>query len=413
MNLNSENREQSIESNPTNPDLDFFTDEDREYFKSKDEEQNRLSKPPEDVKVYFPAVWVFEAFTPSFIYQLKKGLINTRLVDNIYLFNRRDILEELESMRSRTFGGSWFNAGHYSTHDSMSSRQIDLPEGINSVSIYLHQFVPSTTIMAVQFKFEESLNNTVEEVLRTDFRTYAKKLDKVTSFINPIKQKRKAYQSEIENLKSICTKWMSQNFPGLFESSLIGRGHPTAELILLENDSLFKKGGNDWESYLNTIGFRSEFETYRSEQLNGLYMALNEPIIAKRSSLTLSGNLNEILDEKESRGYGGENHISSICNWADLRLHKTLSFWCMSEIAYAFDHKIKRLRDQIGEIDSSELKQALSRLNKINEEISKLQMNALPFSKETAQSVNERHFKSEVYDFKLITEKIEQKLSLN
>ncbi|MEX1015012.1 MAG: hypothetical protein WDZ80_07710, partial [Candidatus Paceibacterota bacterium] len=113
MNTDSNNIGQQRGAKPSNPEEDFFTAEEREFYKTKDAEQNRLSAPPEDVRVYLPAVWVFEAYTPSYIDILKEGLLKTQLVEKIKQFNRRDILEELQAMRSRSRGGSWFNIGHY------------------------------------------------------------------------------------------------------------------------------------------------------------------------------------------------------------------------------------------------------------------------------------------------------------
>lgn len=413
MKAHTKNSGQQRESNTFNSDEDF-TSEEREYYKSKDAEQNRLSAPPEDVRVYFPAVWVFEAFTPSFIDNLKEGLVKAELVDKIKQFRRRDILEELYAMRFRSSGGSWFNIGHFTINDASQSRRLNLPGGIKSVSMYLHQFVPSTTILAVQFQFDELHSEELEKVLRKDFQTRTEKEGRLTKFHSPIEQKRDEYAYEKENLISICTHWMATNFPGLFQSDITEREHPVAELILLRNAIPIKKeGSNSYESFLTTIGFRSEFESYKSSDLQNIFMALNESILKKRSSLILSGNMDEILRGQESKMYGGGDLLFGITNWASTNFHKTLSFWCMSEISYTFDHKIKELRDRLGSINTIIPKQALNELRLLESEVSKFQINALPFLHEIGENINRRHFQTWIYDFKLMTDEIKQDKSLN
>lgn len=412
MNTNTDSREQHVDSVPNDPTLDLFTDGDREYYKSLDAEQNRLSKPPEDVKVYFPSFWVFEAFTPSNIDNLKEGLKKRGIDEKIRILNRRDIIDELDALRSRSLGGGWFNIGNYSTNNPSPLNRLELSDGIQSVSIYLHQFVPSTTMMAFQFRLDEVHDGILDRTLRTNYRTKAVKKGRNTRFISPIDQKRDEYTFEKESLISIGTNWVANTFPGLFQSDLIGRSFPIVELILFKNEQPIKEKQNPYESYLTTIGFKSEFETYKSPDLPNIFMALDEGVLNKRSTMILSGNMDEIINSNETRGYGGGDLLFGISNWISTTLHKTLSFWCLSEVTYTFDHKIKQLRDELGGIETSNPQQALSGLRKIENEISQFQINALPFLYEIEENIDKRHFLTNIYEFKIMSDQIQQEKGL-
>lgn len=412
MKLIKKYKERISSSIDSKTDENLFDEAEREYFRENDPRDNELSSPPEDVKVYIPSIWVFEAFTPSFIQNLNIGFEILGLKEKMERYNRINIDEEILSMRSRDKTVLWRRIGKFSTNNISPSRRLKLPGDILSVSIYLHQFIPSTTILAIQFQFKDSLRDSIDKTLRMNFETKAVKKDRTISYYSPIQQKREAYQYYIENLKSICTNWLVDYFPGLFASNLIERGHPTVELILLKNADPINVGEHRYESYLNTLGFRSEFETYNPLGIENLYMTLRGKIIDTRSTMVLSADMDKLLSFEESKKYG-DDLLFGISNWLEGRFNKTLAFWCLTEIAFSLEQQLMIMRDKIGSTDISNPKKALSELQEIEAELSSVQLNAIPFSHEVLGFTDLKDFESGVYDFEIVTDKIDSKFTFN
>ncbi|SMO38558.1 hypothetical protein [Fodinibius sediminis] len=387
-------------------EIDEIVKKDIENIRKRDPEKNKRSTPSEDIGIYLPSLWVFEAYPPSYIEGLIHGIKKLDLVDQLERSHHRNILDRLNIMRSSGYRSSWYNIGVIKPDNSPnvpSFLNAPLPEGVKYASSYLHQFVPSTTILATQFHFVDELRNSVEKPLRDYYETYAEKVKHGTRYHAPIHQKEEAYNLQLEFLRTKCTNWISTHFPGLFDSNFLERAHPTVELILLENDDPLTDTHNSYESYLNIVGFETEYDVYKSIDLKELHMTIDEKFLAKRSTITIGGNIEKVLSEEKLKMYG-DKRIDSISSWLHY-LSKTLSFWSLTDLVFGYDQKLKKVRDKLGAVDSMNPADALEKLQIIDDEISALQMNSSPFTRELLQSIDRPDFEFDMYDFNLIAER--------
>ena len=79
--------------------------EDLAFYRSKaDPEANELSTPPADECVRVPCVWVFEAFPPVFLSNLRLASENIDSSQNTRVLNP-NFHDSVTRMRSRFYGG--------------------------------------------------------------------------------------------------------------------------------------------------------------------------------------------------------------------------------------------------------------------------------------------------------------------
>ncbi len=353
-------------------------DKDLDYYLSvRDPKTNAETAPPNDEKVRIPAIWAFEVFPPAYIENFHQSINRLGLVD--------EFQATLCDMHHRVAGWrDWTNFGwiidNSATQTFPHSKTAQLPNGVHSIRVSLLQFIPSATILVCQFNFEEDLANILENKLRNVYKTFKEKTKDGYSFVSVECQKKDSINLNREYLNKICSTWLKENFAGIYASDLIREEHPTCIFLTLEKEIPFMNNDCKWNNYMSLLGIDNDFDVWKNEKLQGLYLKLSREEKSVRKSLLLTGNINEILKNEDLNFYG-ETKESSVLNFLQ-DLDYTLGLWVLSALLDSYMYKITDLQDLYGKIDINNLSQSISTITELDRQIIKSQKNILPFVSE-------------------------------
>jgi hypothetical protein len=223
------------ENKQKNDDLGYF-------WGTQDPKVNNETSPPLDEKIRTPAVWVIEAYPPSFINNFRNGVEKLGWTSDSRIINS-DFPDTIDRMRSQAFGGGWLNLGYVfgpGKNTFIPQREAALPINVSSIRVSVLQQLPSTTFLICQFMFEEENIVALEEPLRATYKTYTKPIKKGHSFITVEHQKQAATHAMREYLRTLCINWVSENLPGYFSSENTELKPLTCEFITLEKHKPFE-----------------------------------------------------------------------------------------------------------------------------------------------------------------------------
>ena len=111
------------------------------------------------------------------------------------------------------------------------TRTAQLPQGVAYVHAKMGVLTPSLVAVAVCFTFDEERSAIFEDALRTDCSPISKKTPRGWEHYQPGSQKGNEIRRIREDLVKLAAGWVSENFPGVFSSGLLGDSIPTCELL--------------------------------------------------------------------------------------------------------------------------------------------------------------------------------------
>jgi|GEM_PF-1231729 len=375
------------------------------YHKKVDPLKNTKTSPPQDEKIRIPALWAFEVYTPSYIAHLHDGVCKLGWSQDDWSVSSgfQDALNEL---RYRASGSGWINLGYIIDETKETwwpgTKKAKLPDGIESIRASILQFLPSTTILACMFILKDDLANSIENPLKNIYSTYKEKIKNGYRIIDVLRQKKDAVVLARESLKNLCTSWLAENFPGLFSSGYLDGNFPVCELITFEKHAPFQRiHAKSYDSFLSMLHLAHNFNAWQSDELEGIFLQLPEGKNSRINNLVLAGNINNMLANKDLKGYGEttEDKILNYLNYID----KSLGKWVLLVIAKTFERRLTKLRDSYGEHDIDNLNKSASVLMNLDRQMLDIQKNAVPFINELKGFCkHETYFMHDVFEFKAI-----------
>lgn len=309
-------------------------------------------------------------------------------------------------MRYRASGSGWINLGYIVDETKKTwwpgTKKAKLPDGIELIKASLLQFLPSTTILSCKFILNDDLASSIENPLRDIYSTYKEKTKNGYRIIDVLHQKKDAVVLAREYLKNLCTSWLADNFPGLFSSGYLDGNFPVCELIIFEKHAPYQKiHEKSHDNFLSMLDLAHNFDAWQSDELEGLFLQLAEG--ANINNLVLSGNINDMLANKDLKGYG-ETTKDKILNYLKY-IDNSLGIWVLFVLAKTFERRLTKLRDSYGEYDIDNLNNSTSILMNLDRQILDIQKNAIPFIHELKDFCkHEKNFMHNVFEFKAIHE---------
>lgn len=377
------------------------------YHNEVDSESNAKTTPPHEEKIRIPALWAFEVYTPSYIANFHDGVSKLGWSQDIWSVNT-DFQDTLNEMRYRASGSGWINLG-YIVDDTNnlwrpSIKKAKLPEGTKSIKASLLQFLPSTTILACKFILNDDMASSIESPLRDIYSTYKEKTNNGYRIIDVLHQKKDAVVLAREFLKNLCTSWFADNFPGLFSSGYLDGNFPVCELITFEVHAPYQKiDEKSRDNFLSMLDLDHNFYAWQSDELKGLFLQFTEQKNKQLNNMVLSGNINDMLADKDLKAYG-ETTKDKIINYLSY-MDNSLGIWVLLVLAKAFERRITILRDSYGAYDINNQKNSASILMNLDRQVLDFQKNAIPFIHELKSYCNhEKYFMHDVFEFKAIHE---------
>jgi hypothetical protein len=377
------------------------------YHKKLDPEKNAQTTPPEEEKIRIPALWAFEVYTPSYIASFHRGVSKLGWSEEEAALSP-SFQDSLNRFRYKASGSGWINLGHIVDVSEKTSwpgiRKAELPHGIQSIQASLLQFLPSTTILACQFRFKHDLARSIENPLKDVYSTYKEKAKIGYRVIDVLSQKRHAVAVARAYLKKLCTSWLAYNLPGLFSSGCLGVDFPACEFITFEKHVPFQKiEGKSHDNFLWILDLANDFDAWQSDELEGLFLQWPPSNNYQMNNLVLAGNINRILTNKDISDFGqtAEGRILNFLSFID----NSLGRWVLLVIATAFEKRITKLRDSYGEAGIDYLYSGSSISLELDRQILDIQKNTIPFIHELKGFCEQEWlFMHDVFEFKAIND---------
>jgi hypothetical protein len=384
-------------------------DDDLKYYHSTiDPTDNKATSPPLDEQIRIPSIWVFEAFPPSFISNLRLSTEKLKWSQSERVINP-DFLDSVDRMRFRLSGGGWLNLGYIvrdSGHSLNINRQADLPDGVEAIHASILQYIPSTTILVFQFLLNDDTANAIDQPLRDNYSTYKERIKDGWRYHNVESQKKLVVNTARESIRTLCTEWVKSNFPGLYASGQYSESFPTSEIITINKNEPYKfEGEKPRNSFLSMINLDHDFYAWKSQNIQGLYLQLYEEIDKDVNKLVFSGNISKILEDSDLKGYGSDTREGQILRWLT-DLDHTIGIWVLYVITRTYEKQLGILRDSYGSLDFSDLDLAASEVQVLDKKLLNLQRNLTPFIQELIPLCEKKsYFLHDVYEFFPVSER--------
>lgn len=384
-----------------------------DYHNVQDPKDNAATKPPPGEDIRVPTVWAIEVYPPTFIENLWNGLGNLGVLNS-----RRSsaVGDFLENIRTRAFGGGWVNLDPIVRNEKFLFHGVKgpLPDDVSEIRLSLHQLLPSTTILICQFFLEGDTVSSVEAALQAEYTTYTIPKGSAISFIDVGIQKEEAVAVARKLIYTKCTNWINEYLPGYFCSDRSSFSPPTCDLITFKLNDLFEvEKQNIWRSYLGTLDLDSEFYQWKNDDIHGLYLQVDNPRNKYPNCITLTGKIDKILSNVDTKGYG-KDHESQILNWFRY-LDTTLATWALQVLSIDIEKQLLKARDLYGTVDISTADKTIDRLFELDHTYSFLQRNLIPFANDLKKYCKyESAFMHDIYEFTPIKDrKYKNKLFCN
>jgi hypothetical protein len=374
------------------------TADERAYREERDDRDNKKTTPPQDERVWTPTIWVIEAFTPPLIHKLEEGANRLAWTADGHSINE-DFLSKIGEMRSAAGSSGWVNVGYVVAPTNGPKwpfqREAPLPPGVQSLRPTLIQPFSSTTLLCCQFVLDEHLAKSIEEPLRATYKTQREQLGGKRYRQWTVEHvKEREVQTSRAYVRSVCTAWVREYFPGFFASSLGGEELPTFELVLFAAHEEFSVSTiREQPEWLRLLGCEAAYDNWKCEEAS-LYMSLGERRGASRA-VTVFGNVRKIAEGKDLAGHGSDS-ADQVVNWMS-DFDRTFATLALSRIGDALVLEMARLRDEFGELDMASDSTVLWQWER---RLSQLQRTALPFVADIkGYCKHEPFFLHDLYEF--------------
>ena len=385
-----------------------INDDELTYQLEYDRNKNDDSTPPVDEKIQVLSIWVFEAYTPSNIENFHKGVEKLGWGKDFWSVNP-DFQDKVDEMRFQSSASGWLNLGFVvdssSTNAWPGTKKADLPEGISHVRMTILQFLPSTTILACQFILSSDLTNSVEEALREKYYSYKEPIGSGYIIHDVVNQKRDSVTLARTFIKDLCSKWIKNNFPGLFSNSEIDGNFPTCELFTFEKyEPCINENKLKFDNYLWILNLDNYIDTWSSDDLENIFLTIDETRDnADKFNIVLFCNVNKALTDKDTSLYG-ENNKDKLTGFLSY-MDKTFGLWVLYVVAKTYDRALAKLRDSLGQVGDLSSYDSNQKLINIERSFLDIQRNTIPFIYELKEYCKDkRSFLYDVYEFKAVHE---------
>ena len=234
------------------------------YFESRDLADNEETRVPDGERVYAPAIWLTELYTPTTLAGLLDGLPRWFAKSEGIDSNAEGLIEWINGARRRG-GGAWRSLPYVFPADSKlfwPGGIIDaLPEGIAFAHPSISTLTSTITAVTVTFKLDEEYSRALGPIINEDRSTQTELRPQGGFAIRGVRwQKREAVDAWRARLRDEAARWLAERLPGSFHRLAPGQ-LPTIEFLLTERQPPWGKlaegarGKHGWTQLLDLEDF--------------------------------------------------------------------------------------------------------------------------------------------------------------
>ncbi|MEK7396109.1 MAG: hypothetical protein AAB116_04135 [Candidatus Poribacteria bacterium] len=196
---------------------------------------NRETRPPNGQRLNLHSLRFAEVIKISEVENLQKGFdrfFEERLhVKNALLFSSdqdnyrnfiaqsRKVFLSMHSMYLQGFASKAYADRH---KEGVITRPVrELPIGVDSISFFLYQMIPSSVIVVTQVEFDDSISDSLNKLFNAEYMELTEKHEDGTmSIFYPDRVKSLAIQDSLSRLQVMTESFVSKYFSGIFISEI-------------------------------------------------------------------------------------------------------------------------------------------------------------------------------------------------
>jgi len=347
-----------------------------------DAHDNEVSRLPADESVALSCVWVTEAYLPSHVPKLLRGLERLGWLRPNDIFGNNGLDEWLSQARHRPSGGATINLGAVHREDETatvghifrSDLRAPFPGGIKYAEVQLVQPVPSLTVLVIQFMLGQEAAAGLEPPLRADYRT---DLDASSNggwvvHDSPDIRRQEALVVRL-GLRDACAQFVADFLPGFFAEEQDLRVFPTADLLTVAQHPLASDAENPLSrpSFIDVLDLRPHFDAYISTKLPGLFILPERGRYDVGRHLTFTGTQRELLASEDFKSVDGLA--------VRLRFESdVLVLWTIRTMVYDLGADLAKLRDVVGNLAGSDDAPAIQAIREVERELATIAGDFMP-----------------------------------
>lgn len=313
-------------------------------WQRRDDEKNARSSPPDDERIQVHFLTVAEIYTPSHIEKLFSGLKSLGWNQDESLGGSDNPVAWIQSFRDASRRGGWLNLGPIQRPGERnfigSTRVAQLPEHVQYALAEVYSLTSSITCVLMTFVYEDEYALQIDAALRTERRTYTKRLRRGYRIVEPYFQKADEVRAIRREMRNNAAGWFCGNLPGLFSSGLLDGQFPTCEFITLDKTEPFGPQRGD---YLRALNVEDDIGVWNSNELPGLRFAQPDLGEGERFHAILAIRRDH-FEEKDLSSWGGSNR-GAYAAYLQEHLHGLVSRWALLPMMAGFERTLNLVRD--------------------------------------------------------------------
>lgn len=358
---------------------------------------NREGMLPEGEQVALRSIWVVEVFPPSLTAKVLPALRRLGWLERRFGSHPHAVDRWLNDRGGLPGGVAYYPLGPVrktSEADSFAVRVMGqlnaiLPDNIAYAYASLIRPLPSTTVLVMQFCFDEASASALERPFR---RTYGTKVQRVKGgfqYSMPYHQRIDDAAEIRTRLRRGCIDWMRDNVPGLFAAKETTNAYPTCEFITFKQRQPYEPvETGELHSYADCLRMDSPYDVYATDD-GTIRWAPPDERSAEPNASIVAGRVGELLAEPPAPGGSkwDEKSLPLILK----ELAPSIGLWALHCTLNAWEQDVGTLRDEVAQIALHRHKRALSELRNAERLRARLARDALPFASDLLELSEKRH----------------------
>lgn len=319
-------------------------------IRALDAGRNREGRLPDGEEISVEAIWISEAYPPSYLDGLIDGLDALRVGG--HSGSRETAAHYVRLYRSGAHAGGSVNLGFFTRRGQgvfgADYVETDLPPRVGRASGWLENVTPSLSVVTIQFEVAVGDRALLDRPLRTEYQTRLRRFRHGWLYVNPDNQRKEAMQAAISELTHECASWVRRHFPGAFAAGLQDGDYPSCVFLTTRQVVPFARPAQFTE-WLWTAGLDASHEAWNSEDWPGLYLRVPERD-GERLQWWLAGRQGDFLSDARDKlqaAYGGATRAGWLNRVHD-EMSMTLMLHATESLLTGMHAAVSRSRDSMG-----------------------------------------------------------------
>lgn len=321
-------------------------------YRSRDDEGNSRSLPPDGESIKLRCMWAVEYYMPSHFDRLIAGFEKLGWDEEDDALATHSPVQWLRRRRETLSGGGWINLGPIERPGSKTNipgtRSASLPDDVAFAQGYLYSITNSINCIVIAFMLKEETTLRYDEALRHTYVTELKSLKRGHAIIGPERQKEAAIRDIRNALRADLAAWFAAHLPGFFSSENFGADMPVCEFQTLTKGKPFPAlddGTTRRESYLMALGTDRDTDAWEYENIPGLKFAWPLFYDRPRSHHAIIAAHESDFDEEKLRHYGGRSGEFALAGYLDSRVNVMLGRWALLPVLSQLERHFNVIRN--------------------------------------------------------------------